>query len=343
MHVQKLEIGTGTILRLLLILLAAWFLYVVRDILIMLIAAFIIASAIEPLARRLRIYGVPRAASVGIVYSAVIAVLIVILALMVPVLMQQVSALFQSVSEVLDRAYQYYLPAFSPAGASAASQLQEGLGSFGKNLANVGLDIFQRTRNVFSGIISLIFTFIIALYMVIEQDAVKKMFRFLVSSQHIAYVDRIIDRIQYKIGRWVLAQLALAVIIGIVVGVGLWAIGVQHALALGLLAGVLEIVPVIGPIIAGFVGVLVALSQSLVLGAITLVFYVVVQQVENHALIPNIMKKATGLNPLVTLIAVLLGARLAGTVGVILSIPVATMIAIFLSDFIRQSQSEDDK
>lgn len=339
---QKIEIGSGTIFRILLIILGFMFLYLIRDIIIMLLAAFVIASAIEPIARRLRRYGVPRGASVVIVYVLVIAIFVLTVALIVPALAQQTAALIQSVSQVLQDVYQYIVPTGQVEVKDTVGQLRSSLSGFGGSFSNVSLNIFQQTRSVFSGIVSVIFTFIIALYLVIEEDAIKKMFRLVIPQRHIAYVERIIDRVQAKIGRWVIAQLSLAIIIGVVVGIGLWTLGVQHALALGLLAGVLEIIPVIGPIIAGFIGTLVALSQSLLLGLATIVFYVVVQQVENHALIPNVMRKATGLNPLVTLVAVLLGARLAGVVGVILAVPVATMINVFLSDFFTKSGSHDE-
>ncbi|MEK7499282.1 MAG: AI-2E family transporter, partial [Patescibacteria group bacterium] len=111
---------------------------------------------------------------------------------------------------------------------------------------------------------------------------------------------------------------------------------------LGLVAGLLEIFPVIGPMIAGVLGTAIALSQSLTLGIFALILYIIIQQAENHILIPNIMRKATGLNPLVTLIAVLLGGRLAGLVGVILSVPVATIVSIMLADFFSASAGDDE-
>lgn len=339
---QKIDIGTGTIFRVILIILGFLFLYIVRDIIIMLIAAFVIASAVEPIAKKLQAYRIPRGASVIIVYILIITVITLTVVSIAPPLAKQTTALIQQLSQVIGNAFTYFVPGEQYDPRDVVSQLREGLSGFGNSLTNVGFSIFEQTRSVFSGFISVIFTFIIALYLVIEEDALKKVFRLVVPQHHHAYIEQIIDRIQVKIGRWVIAQLSLALVIGVVVGVGLWIIGVQNALVLGLFAGVLEIIPVIGPIIAGFIGTLVALSQSWILALVTLAFYVVVQQVENHALIPNLMKKATGLNPLVTLIAVLLGARLAGVVGIILSIPVATMISIFLSDFFSKSVDENE-
>lgn len=341
-EMQKIDIGSSTIIRTALIVLIFGFLYLIRDILVMLLAAIVIASAIEPLAKKLRRWRVPRSLSVVVVYLAVIGALGIALTLIVPALAAQSTQLAQSLPAVLAGLQdQFGLSSiFSP--QQVLPQLQEGLNRFGNNLSNFSSSIFQQTRNVFSGLFSLVFVLIIAFYLVIEQDALKKVFRIIIPRDHLPYIELVIDRIQYKLGRWVLAQVTLGVIVGVAVGIGLWLIGVPHALALGLIAGVLEVLPVIGPIIAGIFGVLVALSQSLLLGVITIIFYIVVQQVENHALIPNIMRKATGLNPLVTIIAILLGGRLAGTVGIILSVPVATIISIFLSDFFTNTEEAEE-
>lgn len=339
---QKLEIGSGTIFRIILILLGLWFIFMVQDIIMMFIGAFVIAAAVEPVARYLQRFKVPRALSVVIVYLIVLLVLGASLVLIVPALAQQTAQLAQSLPDLLvDLQDRLGLDAFFDTEEILPS-IQNGLRQFSDNLANIGVNIFQQTRNVFSGLFSLLFVLIIAFYLVIEEDGLKKAFRIIVPANHMAYVETILDRITAKLGRWVLAQLALGIIIGLVVGIGLWLMGVPHALALGLIAGVLEIIPVIGPIIAGVLGTFVALSQSLLLGVGVVIFYVIVQQVENNVLIPSIMRKATGLNPLVTLIAVLIGARLAGVVGVILSVPVATMISIFLSDFLRNSSNQDE-
>src|SRR3989344_2850754 len=271
--VQKIDISSSTIFRTILILLSFWFLYLIRDVLLILIGAIVIASAIEPLAARLQKYRLPRIVSVLAVYIVLLAIIATAVTLVVPIVGEQTAQFAQALPHVIKS-----LPGF------------------------------------------------------LEEDALIKIGRLVVPLQHQGYVAQLISRMQYKVGRWVLGQVTLALIIGVSVGIGLWLIGVPYALVLGLVAGLLEVIPVIGPISAAIPGVLVAFSQSLWLGVAVIVFYIVVQQVESHVLIPNVMRKATGLNPLVILLAVLLGARLAGIVGVILSVPLATVISIFLSD-----------
>lgn len=296
----------------------------------MLLAAIVIAAAIEPIANRLQAYRVPRAVTVASIYLLLITLVSLAVTLVIPPLTEQIGRLVVTLPSAVET--------FIPAGLA----VQEGLLRLGNQLTNINFNVVQQTRTVFSGIFSFLLVFVLAFYLVIERDALKKAFRLITPQAHMRYVERIIDRSQYKIGRWLLGQLGLAATMGVIVGVGLWLLGMRdYALVLGLLVAVLEIVPYIGPILAAIPGVILGLSQSVIMGVIVLAFYVLAQQIENNILVPNIMKKATGLNPLVTLIAVLLGARLAGIVGVILAVPVATIVSVFLADFFTSPVKEE--
>lgn len=337
-----IDISSSTIIRVILFCLVFWLLFLIKDVLLMLLAAIIISFVIEPVAQKLRAFHIPRGISVVIVYLVLLGLLATAAVLILPALAQQTSQLASQLPDLVHgiESKMGRLPGFNP--DLAVPQLQQGLSSVGNNLANLSSTILQQTKSVFSGVFSLLFVFIIAFYLVIEEHALKKLFRFVVPRQHMAYVELMIDRIQAKLGRWVLAQLFLGVLVGVCVGTLLWLFGVKYALALGLVAALLEVFPFIGPLISGVVGTFIALSQSVTLGLITLIVYVVVQQVENHILIPNIMRKATGLNPIVTLIAILLGGRLAGVAGVILSVPIATILGIILADFFSTAASDDE-
>ena len=324
------------------ILLAFWVFYIIRDVLLMILAAVIIAFAIEPLAHRLRAYKIPRGVSVVIVYLIFIGLLAGAITLILPAFAEQTTQLANQIPEVVRGIEEKVgvIPGLDP--QALVPQLQRGLSALGDNITNVSTTVFQQTRSIFSGIFSLVFVFIIAFYLVIEEDALKKVFRFVVPRHHMAYVELVLDRIQKKLGRWVVAQVFLGIVVGLSVGVLLWTFGVKYAFTLGLIAGLLEVFPVIGPLISGIIGTLLALSQSFTLGLIALAVYILVQQAENNFLIPKIMHKATGLNPLVTLLAVLLGGRLAGFVGVILAVPVATIISIVLADFFATGSDDHE-
>lgn len=330
---QKIDISSSTIFRTILILVGFWFLYIIRDIIVILVAAIVIASAIEPVANRLQRYRIPRALSVILVYLLFLGIIGLAFTLILPSLTSQVAQLSQTLPQVKGTIETWVgtIP-FLP-HEEALDQLQGSLTQVSSGLSTVSLNIFQQTRTVFSGVVSVFFVFVIALYLVVEENALNKLARIVVPAEHYRYVVHAIDRMQAQIGRWVMGQLSLGIIVCVIVTIGLWLLGVKTPLAFGILSGVLEIIPVLGPVVAAIPGVIVGFSQSTLLGLGLILFYVAVQQIENNVLVPNVMRKVTGLNPIATLIAVLLAARLFGVVGVMLAVPVATMVGVFASDF----------
>ena len=121
--------------------------------------------------------------------------------------------------------------------------------------------------------------------------------------------------------------------------VGLALMGIKFALVLGILAMLLEVVPIIGPVIAAIPAVFFAFMQSPSLGLWVILFYVIVQQLENHILVPLVFGKTIGLNPVVVIIALLVGSQLAGIVGMILAVPIATIIVEMLDDLAKHKES----
>jgi predicted PurR-regulated permease PerM len=164
-------------------------------------------------------------------------------------------------------------------------------------------------------------------------------FRSVLPAKYEDYVISLWKRAEHKVGRWLQAQLLLALSVGLFVFVGLSLLNVKYALLLGIVAMVLEIVPIVGPVISAVPGVILAFAQSPTLGLWVLVFYVAVQQIEAHVLTPLILGKTLGLNPVTVIIALLIGGTLAGLLGILLSVPVAVVIVEILDDLARQKES----
>ncbi len=332
---QKIEIGTSTIFRILIILLGLWFLYMAWNVVMMLFAAVIVASALGPLADRLGKYKIPRTLTVIGVYLLVLLVGLSVVGLMIQPLSQQVQQLALALPGVVDSLLSF-VPTVQVDQTEVVAAFQDGLSQFANDIANLGRNVFAGTRTVIGGFFTVLFVFVIALYLVVEKDALKKFARLVTPNEHRAYVDQAVRRVERGLGRWLLGQLVLGLVVGLIIGLGLQFMGVPYALLLGILAGLMEFIPVIGPVIAAIPAIIVALAQSFVLGIIVLVFYVIVTQIESHVLIPNIMKRAVGLRPLFTIIAVLLGVRLGGVVGIIFAVPVATVINTIASDIFKK-------
>jgi len=179
---------------------------------------------------------------------------------------------------------------------------------------------------VFFGILVLTF------YMLLQDDGLSRLIQSVVPRTYQSYTLRLLAHMQDRIALWLRGQLILSLVVGILTLIGLAVLGVKFALLLALIAALTELIPYLGPILGAIPAVFIAFTQSPTLGLMTLVLYIVVQQLENHLLVPRIMSKAVGLNPVVVIVAILIGGKIGGVVGAIVAIPIATALAVLLRE-----------
>ena len=149
------------------------------------------------------------------------------------------------------------------------------------------------------------------------------------------YIMGLINRMQQKIGLWLRGQLILSLIIFFLTFIGLSILGVKYALVLALIAGMTEFVPYLGPIFASIPAIFLAFTQSPMLGLFVAILYYIIQLTENNIIVPKLMQKVVGLNPIVSIAVLLIGFEVAGIAGAVLSIPVATAVNVFLTDILE--------
>jgi len=204
--------------------------------------------------------------------------------------------------------------------------------------SKTGEVIFSTIGGFFVGIASVLLTAALTFYMVVEEDAIKKLMRHLAPDEYQPFLTRMLHRIREKLGLWLRGQLVLSITIGLLYYIGLTILGVNYAAVIALLAGIMELVPYIGPLIVGVIAIFLSFTQSgsLLQPILVLVLLVVIQWCENNLLVPKIMQKAVGLNPIISIIALLVGAKLAGFVGALLAIPVATTLSVILHEITHQ-------
>jgi predicted PurR-regulated permease PerM len=192
---------------------------------------------------------------------------------------------------------------------------------------------FSTISGLLKGVLGFFLTLVITFYMVVEENAIKKIVWSLAPKKYQIYTMHLINRMQQKIGLWLLGQLILSLIIFLFVYAGLSILGVKYALVLALIAGFTESVPYLGPIFAAIPAVFLAFAQGgLILAVSVAVFYYIIQLTENNIIVPKLMQKVVGLNPIVSISVLMIGYSVAGIVGAILSIPVATAISVFIGD-----------
>lgn len=334
---KTINISTGIVFRTIMILLGLWFLYFIRDIVALVFISIVLVAAMDPVVYRLHRRKVPRTVGVTIVYLCMIAVIGLIVFFLIPPLIQQFKEFSQKlpyIASSLESSIRGVDTFFQT--QHIALTTQELLAQISSQLTTSTADIFSATIGVFSGFVSAIIILVMTFYMAVKEDGIKNFIVSIIPENHKEYAGSLVLRIQRKIGRWVLGQASLMFTIFALDFIALSILGVPYALTLALLAGLFEVVPFIGPIVSAVPAILVGLSVSPLTGLLVLVAYVIVQQFESHIVIPQVMRKAVGLHPIAVILALLIGVKLGGVLGALLSIPVATAINVFIGDLFEK-------
>lgn len=335
------EINTGTIWRAVLVILFFVFLYILKDVLIIFLFALIIASAISPFANWLDEKSFPRLWGVLLLFLVVLGLVILLLSLVVPYVSQDISQLTTTLPQIVERVSTSLekVQQGSPKYFDFVSEIQNILEGFSDYLQQSAQSVIGLVVSVFGGIASFIAILIISFYLSVTKKGIENFLGSVVPEKYEGYVINLWKRSELKVGLWLQGQLLLGLIMGLIVYVGLSLMNIKFALILGFLAAILEIVPMVGPVLAAIPAIFLAFLQSPSLGLWVIVFYVIVQQLENHLLVPVVLGKTIGLNPVVVIIALLIGQKLAGIPGMILSVPVATIFVEMMDDFARHKES----
>src|SRR3989338_7006131 len=316
------DIETFTVFKVILILLFFVFLYLLRDIIMILLFAVIIASAVTPFANWLDQKKFPRLLGVLLLYLSLFVLVLFLLSLVVPFVTGETNQLIKDLPNFIDKV-----------SVSLEKAQQEGSSryvDFFNEMLNL-LDTFSSylqasSRSAFGFVVSIF-------YLSVMGGGIGSFIRSVVPREYEASVLNVWRRSEIKVGRWLQGQLLLALIVGLAVYVVLSFLGVKFALLLGILAMVLELVPNVGPVLAAVPAVILAFTQSPTLGLWVVLAYLIIQQLENHILVPVVLGRTVGLNPVVVILALLIGFKLAGILGMVLSVPVAAIIVEVLDEF----------
>lgn len=301
------------------IIFLAWFLNHISTILVSLFLSYIIMAAVLPFTQFLRKKRVPKLLAVILPYFGIVLLLVLMIMPLVPFVVEQVEALVLHFPKYLDQAAGFFGFEINP------KQLQSYING---QISLISSSAITVTTQVFGGIFTVITIFIVSLYLLLYNDAFNKRFAHLFHKQNHEKVHNTVSLVNEKLGAWLQGQLILCLSIGLITWIALTLLGVPFALPLALLAALLEVVPTLGPTLAAIPAVIVALTISPTLGLVVAVTYILVQMLENQLLVPKIMERAVGLNPVVVILGVTIGANMMGVVGALLAIPFISFILV---------------
>ena len=328
------NITAGSFLKGMLLVLLAVFLYLVRDIAAVVLFSVVVASGVEPAARWFQKYRIPRVLAVIFVYLIAFSAMGVMFYLVVPPMFSELSNLAAAAPSYLEKPFETKAIAeFLPELPMSISRLLLGFAESAKNLiGGISTGFFQATATIFGGAMSFALTVILSFYLAVQEKGIENFLRIVTPVKHEKYVIDLWFRSRDKIGGWLKGQILLGVLVGVLVFLGLTILRVPYALTFALLAAVFELIPVFGPIMASIPPIAVAFLQSPSLALSVVVLYVIIQQFENHLIYPLVVRKAVGVPPIMTILALVIGGKLGGFFGILLSIPIMAVLFEFVAD-----------
>lgn len=319
----KIEISHRTVIFTVFFILLLRFLWIIRDLLFSLFIAFIVMSALKPPVTFLSKRKIPRSLAAIIVYLLFLGLFINGFSYILPPLVKQSGQLFINMPVILE--------AFSP-GLTRILNFE----AFSQYLPGITGQVFNIAKNIFSNTVFVITTIFFGLYFLIEENIIKTLLVKFFEEKKAENVVNLFNRVEKRLSTWFWGEIILMIVVGVLSYIGLTLIGLKYALALAVLAGILEVVPNLGPVLAAIPAILIGFSQSAFLGFAALAVSFIVQQLENNLVVPLVMKKVVGLNPIITLMALIIGGKVGGVLGIILAIPATLCIETLLMELIKQ-------
>lgn len=347
---NRISISTGTLTRFFLIIIILAALYYLRDVLLVVIAAVVIASAVEPVVRRMGRYRIHRVFAAIMIYLVLATALALVLVFFMPLLVNDTIDFLSNVPKQisLDDIWSPIRDFGINVGPSAAStvstvSLADLVSNLQTAITGTTAGAFKTASFVFGGVLSFFLIIVLSFYLVVQEDGVENFLRIITPSNRHEYAINLWGRARRKIGSWLQGQLLLGVLIGVLVYLVLMVVGVPHALVLAVLAGAFELIPVFGPIISSVPAILVTYSELGAGTAILLVgLYLIIYQFESQLFYPLVVKKIVGISPIIVILALVIGAKLAGVLGAIIAVPLSAALMEYVNDIEKRKRAEKE-
>lgn len=323
----KFDISLGAILKVVIVVLGLWFLFAVREIVLLFFIVLVIVAALGPMVDKMSKY-IPRFLSVLILAVIFLGVFVLAGFLFIPPLITQIGQLSANLPSIVDK--------FGPLYHNLQNLIpssQRNLLNFSSQLSGITSGIYTTTIGFFSGLVALLTIIVVSFYMLLEQDSIKNFVYELVPQDYRDMAVNLLKKISDKMGSWLRGHVLLMLVIGVCDFIALSIIGVPYALTLGLLGGLTEIIPYIGPWLGVAPVIVVAFAISPIKALIVAIAYFLIQQLESSFLAPKILGKAVGLSPVIIILALLVGGKLMGLLGIIIAVPAAAALSVLFQEW----------
>ncbi|MCR4333773.1 MAG: AI-2E family transporter [Patescibacteria group bacterium] len=340
----RVSITSGTVVAVLFIVVGAYVFWLLRDLVLLVLTAIIIASAIEPWMTFFIRYRMPRFVAALLVYVLALGSVFSILYFFFPPIIADAANFLSAMPEYIDTInvqtpFSSVTNSTDLIGGQGAQPFIKDLLSLQNAFAASSGGVLQLSIMFFGGIFSLMLVIVLSFYFALQETGVDDFLRMVMPVKYEEYSVDLWKRSQKKIGLWMQGQVLLSVIVGVLVYLGLLIVGVPYALLLAVFTAMVEIIPVFGSLLSGVVAVVIGYSYGgIAIASIVAGLYIVVNQFESNLIYPLIVKKIVGIPPLLVIVALIAGYTLAGFLGVLLSVPIAAVVLEAITDFDKRKR-----
>jgi predicted PurR-regulated permease PerM len=343
----RISISAGTVAKIIVVILLFALAFYLRDILLVVVASVVIASSIEPMVRWCMAKRLPRTIAVLLIYISAAFVFVGTFYFFLIPLFGEFQVFMSSLPEYLGSLSS--ITSQTSLGPSVNGIIDnlpvpEIISRIDTALSALSKNAFTTASVVLGGLLNFVLILVLSFYLSVQAGGITNFLKTISPAAHRKYVVDLWNRAEQKIGLWLQGQLLLAVIVGVLTYLGLTLLGVQHALLLGFVAGIFELIPLFGPILASIPAIAFAyqaggVGQSL----LVMGFYLIVQQFESQLIYPLVVKKVIGVPPIISILALVVGAKLFGFLGLLLAVPIATILMEFFNDLDRARHEDEER
>ena len=336
---RVLDISWGTILKLTVAFFSLYLLYLIRDILVWVVFGLILSVLFNPAIDFLQKKYFPRVLATILVYVIVFGIIGFLVYSTAPLFVSEI----QQFSQFFPEYFEKVSPILKGLGIEAFENFENFSQMFQESLMKASANIFSALGAIFGGIFSTVTIFAIALFLSLEEKSIDRVIAILSPKKYEAFVLHLWARSQKKVSGWFGARILCSLFVGIMTFATCYVLNIKYAISFGFLAGVLNMIPIIGPIVTTVLIIIVIALTSWTKAMFFLVAFIIIQQIEGNILNPVLTKKFIGLPPVLVLVAVLAGAKLWGIMGALLGIPITGILFEFLRDFLKKKREEKEK
>jgi len=333
---HEISITTGTFVRGLLVIIAAALIFLVRDILLILLVAVVIASAANPAVEFFSRFNFSRTISAGIVYAIGAIIFSLFFYFFAPIIVSEVLGFLTTIPE--------YSSELSPGVLDSEEvvpgiSLEEIIANVRSSLGSFTESFFGTIATIFGGLFNFVLILTISFYLSIQKNGVANFISYAAPVKYTEYALSLWERSQEKISGWFKGMVISSLVVGVSVYIGLLILGVPYAFFFALLSALLNFIPFIGPVLSAIPAAAVAFAEGgLVIGVFTLALFVFIQFLEGNVLYPLIVGRAVGVSPIAIILAIGIGSKLGGFLGVLLAVPFSAVLVEFLVDMRKKSK-----